>query len=81
MTSSSEITLTYTPYMVYRLFMKRSYIMDIIAVSLLFLLVFLLAMAEFYLKAMAKQLERLEIENESLKTKLEKFTGGKDDQA
>lgn len=47
--------------------------MDIIAVSLLFLLVFLLAMA--------KQLERLEIENESLKTKLEKFTGGKDDQA
>lgn len=55
--------------------------MDIIAVSLLFLLVFLLAMAEFYLKAMAKQLERLEIENESLKAKLEKFIGGKDDQA
>nr|DAP26051.1 MAG TPA: Herpesvirus BLRF2 protein [Caudoviricetes sp.] len=55
--------------------------MDIIAVSLLLLSAFLLAGAEFYLKTMAKQLERLEIENESLKTKLEKFTGGKDDQA
>lgn len=53
--------------------------MDIIAVSLLVISAFLLVGAEFYLKTMAKQLERLEIENESLKAKLEKFTGGEND--
>ena len=46
--------------------------MDIVAVSLLLLSAFLLAGAEFYLKTMAKQLERLEIENESLKNKARK---------
>lgn len=65
--------------MVYRLFMKRRYIMDIIAVFLLVISAFLLAGAEFYLKTMGKQLERLEIKNESLKAKLEKFTRGEND--
>nr|DAF81033.1 MAG TPA: hypothetical protein [Bacteriophage sp.] len=67
--------------MVYRLFMKRSNIMNIPLIVSLVVLVLVLVTAEYYLKNMYYELEFLRIENVALKLKLAELIGDEDDQA
>lgn len=73
MTHSSENTLTYTPYTVYRLSREKDFIMHFFGIILLGLLTLLLIVAEYYLKSMYAELEILRAENETLKRKLDEL--------
>ena len=69
MTSSSEINLTYTPYMVYRLFMKRSNFMTYFLIAILVVSVILLLLAGYYIKKIYYQLAINRNENVTVKLK------------
>lgn len=74
MTHSSENTLTYTPYTVYRVSYEKDFIVHFFGLMLLGFLVLLLIVAEYYLKSMYAELEILRIENETLSQKLDELT-------
>ena len=63
----------------YRLFMKRSYIMNVWIIFLLIVLVLVLTTAEYYLKNLYAENEHLRIENVALRLKLAELIGKFDD--